>query len=155
MKKWVLFGVGGLLLVGLGVGGAMLLMKPSAPMTNAEGASLPPVVAAARPVHYYSLKPEFVVNFQETGRGKPQFMMVEMSIATHDEDVLEVIENHMPELRNDLLMLLAEQKSEVLATPDGKSALRENAIAAVDSVVAKYHGAERVDDVYLTRFVMQ
>lgn len=153
MKKMIVMGVAALLLVGASVGGSMFFMG----MFNEEPAS-----AAAGPVEeeslpeeilYYHVQPEFVVNFR--GKTRMKFMMIEMSVVTRDEEVLTVLSDHDPELRNALLLLLSEQDSEVLKTIEGKQTLQKSAMERIDEVVGKYHRNERVEDVLITRLVMQ
>lgn len=154
MKKMILMGVAALMLVGVSVG-ASLFFTGAFSKEMPAGADGEPQVEEALPeeILYYNVQPEFVVNFQ--GKTRLKFMMIEMSVATRDEEVLTVLSDHDPELRNSLLMLLSEQDSEVLKTVEGKRALQQSAIARIDEVVAKYHRNERILDVLITRLVMQ
>ena len=104
-------------------------------------------------VHYYNIQPEFVVNFK--GKSKLKFLMIEMAAATTDEKATAVIDDHTPELRNNLLMLLAEQDAEVLKTSEGKEALREQSHTIIEELVTRHYGPGRVAEVFFTRFVMQ
>ncbi|MGQ7848479.1 flagellar basal body-associated FliL family protein [Granulosicoccus sp. 3-233] len=151
MKKMILIGVGALALVGVSVGASLFLTGA----LNKE-----PVAAAAveeeplpEEVYYYNVQPEFVVNFK--GKTRVKFLMIEMVVASHDEEVPVVLSDHDPELRNSLLMLLAEQDSEVLKTAEGKQALRDSAMARIDEVVSNHYKPERILDVFITRLVMQ
>lgn len=148
---------GALLLVGASIGGTLML-SPS----KAEG----PVYADGQPVataeaiqpetmerFYYNAHPEFVINFHE--KRSPKYLMLELTAATNNEAAKNAIDDHSPELRNNLIMLFAEQKSEELKTAEGKDALREKAFAIVDELVTKHYGPNRVTDVFFTRFVMQ
>ncbi len=149
-KKMILIGGGVVLLLLATAGGTYFMMAGGEPEV-ADGAE--PEAAAAMPVFYYNIHPEFVVNFR--GKSRAKFMMVEMSVATHDEKVTAIIDDHMPELRNDLLLVLAEQDAESLKTLEGKNALREQAKVTIDELVTKHYQPESVEDVYLTRLVMQ
>lgn len=159
MKKMIMMVGGALVLVGASVGGTMFLSpKPAAPAVDADGNPLPAPAAAlplAAPLerHYYNIHPEFVVNFQN--QSAPKFLMIEMTAATSDEKAKNAIDDHIPELRNNLLMMLGEQVSDDLETTEGKDALREKAFELVEEVVAKHYGPGRVTDVFFTRFVMQ
>lgn len=152
MKKMIMMGAGALALIGISVGASVFL-------TGALKDE--PVAAAAVPeeelvpdeVHYYNIQPEFVVNFQ--GKSRSKFLMIEMVVATHDEKVIPILDDHDPELRNLLLLLLAEQDSEVLKTAEGKQALRDEARVLIDEMVAKHYIPEQVEEVFITRLVMQ
>lgn len=154
MKKIILLGFGVLALIGVSV---------SASLFFAGALNKGPEVAAALPseakaqiveeVFYHNIQPEFVVNFQ--GKTRLKFLMIEMVVATYDEKVLAVLDDHDPELRNNLLMLLAEQDSEFLKTVDGKQALRDAAVERIDELVARHYRSEQIADVFITRLVMQ
>ena len=154
MKKMIIMGVAALLLVGVSVGASLFFTGAFSKEVPAAGAA-GPVEEDPLPeeILYYNVQPEFVVNFQ--GKTRMKFMMIEMSVATRDEEVLTVLRDHDPELRNSLLMLLSEQDSEVLKTVEGKKALQKTAMERIDEVVAKYHRNERILDVLITRLVMQ
>ena len=169
MKKMILIGVGALLLIGVSVGATMFLTGAfdAAPeiaegdaaamdgATDAGAVPAPAMPAAAMPLKlfYHNVQPEFVVNFQ--GKSRVKFLMIEMVVATNDEAVLAILDDHDPELRNNLLMMLAEQDSALLKTGEGKAALREQAKTLIDGIVAKHYAPARIVDVFITRLVMQ
>ncbi len=103
--------------------------------------------------YYYSMQPEFVVNFQ--GKSRTKFLMIEMTAATHDEEVLVVLSDHDPELRNVVLDLLSEQEATQLATAEGKQVLRESALSLINEIVERHYEPEKVHDIFITRLVMQ
>ena len=169
-KKMLMLGAGALLLVGVAVGATMFLVGgKEQPVAEADDAvrkegELPPLVdieaAAALPkgplqVFYYSMQPEFVVNIGSTSAGRPAFLMTELTVATYDEGSHEAMLEHDPKLRNELLTLFAEQNPAVLQSAEGKVALRKQARDIIDEVVSTRYGAERIKDVFLTRFVVQ
>lgn len=152
MKKMIMIGGGALLLIGVSVGASLFLTgafdkEPDVAAAEEVEEALPEEVL------YHNVQPEFVVNFQ--GKTRMKFMMIEMSVATRDEQVLTVLNDHDPELRNGLLMMLSQQDSEVLKTIEGKQALQQSAIESIDALVGKYYKNERIDDVLITRLVMQ
>lgn len=152
MKKMILIAVGALALVGISVG-ASLFLTGALNKEPAAGAAMEEAEPIPEEVHYYNVQPEFVVNFK--GKTRVKFLMIEMVVASHDEEVPVILSDHDPELRNSLLMLLAEQDSEVLKTAEGKQALRDAAMARIDEVVSNHYKPERILDVFITRLVMQ
>ena len=156
MKKKILLGVIGFLGLALIVGGSV-----GASLYFTGAFNPPPDVAAAIPeedllpenTYYYNVQPEFVVNFQ--GKSRVKFLMIEMVVATHDEEVIPILTDHDPELRDTLLNLLSTQDAEVLKTVEGKQALREEAIVLIDAIVGRHYRTERVHDIFITRLVMQ
>ncbi|MFK7855405.1 MAG: flagellar basal body-associated protein FliL [Granulosicoccus sp.] len=165
IKKILMFGGGALALVGVSVGASLFFTgafdepEPALEGAAPDGQPVEPVVIVehAPPlsddVFYHNIQPEFVVNFQ--GKSRVKFLMIEMVVATHDEEILPILADHDPEIRNTLLGLLSEQDSDVLKTAEGKQTLRDDALQRIDKVVGRYYRTERIKEVYITRLVMQ
>ncbi len=106
------------------------------------------------PAIYVSFEPPFVVNF-ESG-GLVRFLQVAIQVMTRDPHVAEELKLHDPVIRNDLLLLLGNQKYETISTREGKEALQHQALEAIRHIVKANGGeAESVDSVLFTSFVMQ
>ena len=156
MKKKIVLGLVAFLGLAIIVGGSV-----GASLYFTGAFSEKPMIAAAMPeeelppenTYYYNVQPEFVVNFQGSSRVK--FLMIEMVIATHDEKVIPVLTDHDPEVRNSLLNLLSEQNAEELKTPEGKQALRDEALILIEDIVERHYEPDAVHDVFITRLVMQ
>lgn len=121
------------------------------------------------PAIYMSLKPTFVVNFEQ--EGDVRFLQVDIEIMSRHQDALDVVETHLPLIRNNFILILSAQEYKEINKPAGKEKLRQqllesingtisNEIAAVQSKEEasakepdneKYH----VQAVYFTSFVMQ
>ncbi len=156
MKQKIIYGVLGFLGLAIIVGGsvgASLFFTGAFDDKPAMAAAMPPAELPPENTYYYNVQPEFVVNFQ--GKSRVKFLMIEMVVATHDEEVVPILTEHDPELRNTLLNLLSEQDAEVLKTAEGKQALRDEALVLIDEIVGRHHKTERVHDVFITRLVMQ
>lgn len=153
MKKIILIAAGGLLFTAINIGGSALLTRALAPPMAAAVPVVPAPAPAPLEVFYHNVQPEFVVNFPDNAQA--QFLMIEMVVSTHDEKVIDILKEHDPELRNSLLMLLSEQKSQPLTTPEGKLGLREKAIETLDEMVGAHYKTGSIDDVFITRLVMQ
>lgn len=154
MKNMIVIGVGVLL---LGLTGTFAFLY----FTSSGGAGEPEAGAAAAPpppppppeVFYYDIKPEFVVNFGD--QLGVQFLMIDVSVGSHDEMVTEVVEKNSPQIRNDLLMLFSGQATQELYTDEGKNGLRAKASEVVSAVVEQHYPGGEISDLFFTRFVMQ
>ena len=150
--RWLLVIVGAVLLIVL-IGAALFL-------THAFGRSASPHVQTAAerkpsgPPLYLALDPPFVVNFQADQLVR--FLQVSVEVMSRDPQTLDLLKANDPVLRNDLLILLANQKYAVIATPAGKEQLRADALAAIRKDVGQAGGDPKlVEAVYFTSFVMQ
>ena len=156
MKKNIILGLVAFLGLAIIVGGSV-----GASLYFTGAFSDKPDMAAAIPeedlspenTYYYNVQPEFVVNFQ--GKSRAKFLMIEMVVATHDEEVIPILTDHDPEVRNSLLNLLSVQDAENLKTAEGKQALRDEALVLVEGIVGRHYETEKVHDVFITRLVMQ
>lgn len=109
------------------------------------------------PPIYFELKgadeKNFIVPLHAPGA---KLMQVGMSVMSRDQAVIDLIEKHLPRIRNDLLLLLADQEPEKLKTAKGKEKLKEEILEAVKKVVEAQGGEkEAVEDLFFTGFVMQ
>ncbi len=148
----------GLLVVNLLISGAILGLALSgqivAPIVNAEGEEDDlEGEEGIKPSFYYELKPEIVVNFP--GESRPRYMQVALTLVTHDELALEALKLHAPVMRNDLLLMLSGVDSASLMTRDGKEAMRKDSLEIIRKIMLERFESEAVEDVFLTRFVMQ
>jgi flagellar FliL protein len=146
---WLLVIIGAAVLV-VGVGAALFLTHPFGRSHGQAAADHQP----AGPPLYLALDPPFVVNFQADQLVR--FLQVSVEVMSRDPKTLELLKENDPVLRNDLLILFANQKYASLATPAGKEQLRASALAAIRKDLAQAGGdSKRVEAVYFTSFVMQ
>lgn len=134
-----------------GIGGALVL-------THAFGHSAKAAHAADRkpvgPPLYLPLDPPFVVNFQADQLVR--FLQVSIEVMSRDQKTLDLLKNNDPVVRNDLLILLGNQKYTEISTPAGKEQLRADALAAIRKDLVQAGGDPKlVEAVYFTSFVMQ
>ena len=146
---WLVIIVGAAVLV-IGLGAAFFLTRSSSAGHAKTAADHKP----AAPPLYLALDPAFVVNFQADQLVR--FLQVSVEVMSRDPKTLELLKDNDPVLRNDLLILLANQKYSVIATPTGKEQLRLDALAAIRKDLAQEGGDPKlVEAVYFTSFVMQ
>jgi flagellar FliL protein len=137
-----------------GGGGAYFAVSgPKAASVAKDGAETEEP-AAKLPAVYVKFDPPFVVNFE--AKGLMRFLQVSVEVLTRDPATAEMIKQHDPMLRNDLLMLLGNQTFEKISTREGKEELRKEALAIVAKVIETEGGdAKTVEQLYFTSFVMQ
>lgn len=136
----------------VGLGAALVLTHAfghSAKASHAAVAKKP-----TGPPLYLPLDPPFVVNFQADQLVR--FLQVSVEVMSRDQKALDLLKSNDPVVRNDLLILLANQKYSVLATPEGKEQLRAAALAVVRKDLVQAGGdSKELEAVYFTSFVMQ
>ena len=145
------------LLIVAGGGGAYFMMGnnnaeaavESADVTAEEGDA----VEVASEAYYFSLDPPFIVNF--TGKSRARFLQVSIEGLTRDATVKEDITKHLPQVRNNLVLLLSSKTYEELNTMEGKASLRKQVLKEITKILEAETGKEGVEDVFFTSFVMQ
>ena len=154
LKLIIMIVLGLLLAVGLSVGGTLYFMSRGAsekPAEEASQANAPPQRATAI---YEVLAPAFIVNFANTG-GRQRYMQVSVALMSRDQAALDALKEHMPLLRNQLVMLFSSQEFASLATPVGQEMLRQKATASVQALAEKEIGKLAIEQVLFTNFVLQ
>ena len=101
---------------------------------------------AMGPIHSLNA---FVVNLAESG-GK-RFLRVKMSLELRDQTTAEQVKKQLPRIKDKILTILSAKKFQDISTVKGKSDLRAEIAAAIDTLFSK--GA--VTNVYFTEFVIE
>lgn len=138
-------------LVALG-GGVIVYLRsvPSEqPHLTSEGEQGAPL---AEPI-YVDLAPPFTVNFR--GARGPRFLQISLQVMTREAEVEELLMQHMPAIRNQLVLLFSSQSSDELDSREGKERLIQETLETIQGVLKKASGKEGIEAVYFTSLVMQ
>lgn len=170
-NKMIMFIGAGVLLVLISVGATFFIVSKMMAGKNAEGGESKSSEAAKTvdaPPIYLPLKPNFTVNYDVNGRQR--FLQAEIALMYRDAAVAKILEEHMPSIRNSLVMILSNQNFDELQTSEGKEKLRTAALEAVQEIVtteveaAASHAKDKkeahptdanVEQLLFTQFVMQ
>jgi flagellar FliL protein len=160
--KWLLIGFGIVLLVGVSVGTSIFVMKSimSAPAEKVADKNGDTKAKAEKTKHkepkvaiYYKFDPPFVVNIQ--GQSGSRFLQLTLEAMTYDQAVTTDIDQYMPVIRNNILLLLSNLAYEQVSTLEGKQKLRADILKEIQKVLKDKIGKPGVEEVYLTSIVMQ
>ena len=102
---------------------------------------------------YVPLHPAFVVNFEN--QEKVSFLQVDIQIMTFDSKVETALKEHMPIVRNELLLLLGGKQYHEINTREGKRNLSQEAIREIQRVLEEAGAPAGIEALYFTSFVMQ
>ena len=151
----VIFGT--LTLVSVAAAAALYFAKntelAASAVATADGNDAEPAKPLQKPPIYVSLEPPFVVNFEE--QGQLRFLQADIVVTVHEEAAMQAIKDHNPRIRNNIIMLLGNQRYETLSSKEGKENLRTAVLTEIRRVVKEVSGADGADAVYFTSFVMQ
>jgi flagellar protein FliL len=101
---------------------------------------------------YIPLEQNFTANLAN-GAG---FVQLGLSLSTYyDGKVVANVKRQMTPIRSAILLVLSEQDSMLLATPQGKQALQKDLTASINTVLRDKEGFGGVDNVYFSTLVIQ
>lgn len=145
-KNLIIYSLLGILLVGFATSTTLLFLG----MGKGGGEEVP---KGPPPAVYFPLE-SMVVNFSDNGPAR--FLQVDIQLMTRDETVISAVQQHMPVIRNDVLLLLSGQSAAEIGTLAGKEKLRNQVRDAVQRILATHAGMHTgVEAIYFTSFVMQ
>jgi flagellar FliL protein len=93
----------------------------------------------------------FIVNLVENTRLGKRYLKVTMALEVSDEVKKEMVEAHMAELRDTVLLLLSSQSFAEISTMDGKLELKQALLSRINRAL----GGTVVRKLYFTEFVVQ
>jgi flagellar FliL protein len=128
-------------------GGAGFWYFNQAAATPAQAKQEPP-----KPPVFVSLE-TFTVNLQPDPA--EQFLQVDLTLQLSDEEQAKIVQQHMPEVRNRLLMLLTSKKGSQLITIEGKQQLSREISAQLEQPFTAGVTLEQAPGVFFTSFVIQ
>ncbi len=108
---------------------------------------------SGKPAQYFSFDPPLVVNFDDTQAVR--FLQLQIDVMAREEKVIEQVKQNSPAIRNNLLMLMNNRDYKTLMTREGKEALRQECLKEVQRILKKETGADGVEDLYFSSFVVQ
>lgn len=102
---------------------------------------------------YVDLYPAFVVNYG--GKGRLRFFKTDVTVHLNSEGSVDSVEDHLPFIRNNLVLLFSKQTEEALMTREGKEQLRQSALETVQAVLKSEVGNATIDNLLFTSFIIQ
>ena len=102
---------------------------------------------------YQPLDPPFIINFDD--QGMMRYLQIGLSVMARDKVVIDAVNNNMPQIRNNLILLFGNQKIELLNSNEGKEKLRAQALEQVQTILNQEIGEPGIEAIYYTAFVMQ
>lgn len=108
------------------------------------------------PPIYLPLDPPLVVTFED--RSAVRFLQLTLEVMARNQEAIDAVQAHMPVIRNNFLLLMGGRTLADLTSREGKEALRAEALAEVQRVLAENAGISdkgTVEELYFTSFVVQ
>lgn len=105
------------------------------------------------PPIYVELGEPFVVNFVEGAQIR--YLQVKIEAMTRDQVVADAVKTHLPQIRNNLVLMFSNLDYGSLASAEGKQKIRDQALLEIQNILKEETGNSGAEAVYFTSFVMQ
>ena len=150
--KILLFAGIAVVLLAIGVFAGLTLMKPDAPAETDDTAEAD--AATPAPAFYTSLHPPLVVNFKDE-LGDPHVMQITLEVMATDQVSINSVREHIPVIRNSLILLFGSSVYEEVVTREGKEQLLADGLVEVQRIMTEKVGDHEVEALYFTGLVIQ
>ncbi|MBF0218738.1 MAG: flagellar basal body-associated FliL family protein [Gammaproteobacteria bacterium] len=136
----------------------LVMMGASAGITfflfgGGGGTAAPAVEEAVVLETYYVELDTITANLIE--KRPARHVQIEAQLMTFSPTVAELLKVHMPIIRNNLNILLAEPSYEQLRTPEGKEKLRKGMLEIAQKALKEQEAMDGVEAIYFTKLIMQ
>lgn len=136
---------------GAGAGGYWYFLGRHAAASQQHVIVEQPSVVQVKPPVYTDLKP-FTVNLNDS---EGRMLYIGLSLQVSDDEAVKALNQHLPEVRNRILMMLSSQKAENLTTPQDKERLANEMRDALMAPFDTSAIAINVRQVLFTDFIVQ
>ncbi len=104
---------------------------------------------------YVSLGKPMVLNLTGGKRRRLTFLQVAADVLVKDDEAREVVEQHIPAIRHQLILVLSEQKAEDLKTPATREKIRQQLTNQVRDMIEEMTDNNDIDEILFTTFLVQ
>lgn len=102
--------------------------------------------------NYFAMDKDFTSNLRDS----VHFVQVGVAVSTpYDETVIEHLKTNEIAVRSAILMALGDTTEEQVFTSDGKRALQQRLVGAINDTLKQKEGFGGIGNVYFTSFVVQ
>jgi flagellar FliL protein len=149
--KLIIFIVAGVVLLAAIAGAVVFfLMGDSEAKKAEEAANAEPVRLEAM---YVPIENPITVNI--LGSKRERMLQVDVQIVVRSPGAKDSVTRHLPLLTNGLLQVFSAANPDTLRKPEGRDELRQKSLEKVQQLMTEQEGAETVEAILFTGFVMQ
>ncbi|MCW8878787.1 MAG: flagellar basal body-associated FliL family protein [Kangiellaceae bacterium] len=150
-KKFIIIGAAAVLLIGAGIAAFFMFSGDSASSGDETAETVED--APKEPAQYVGVPEAITSNIP--GNKRSRTVQIKMSFMVRGDDAVDTVKLHMPQLKNDVLMLVSQQSADELKTPEGRLALQQKSLETVQATLTDLVGEPTVERVLFISFVMQ
>lgn len=117
-----------------------------------HGAGAP---ATGNQTQYVHLQPAFVLNYGDNSTGRLKYIRTDVALRVMGAEAAGKVNHHQAYIRNQLVLLLSQQKESTVNDAQGREKLRQVALDEVRALLTELEGKPYVEDLYFQNFVAQ
>lgn len=152
-KMIIIIAIVVILTIGLSVGVTIFLLNSDDGGDSAGGEEEVAAEPVDLPAIYFDIKPPFVVAINVDG--KQRYLQIHMSVMGRQQSAFDVLDLHMPLIRNKLILFYSSQDFEYIQTNEGKEELRAKSKEMIQEILTQESEGDEIEQVLFTNFVMQ
>jgi flagellar protein FliL len=138
----------GLFSISSGIGGTWYVMK------DQNGEAETAVLDKKKPITFIKLE-TFTVNLQSEDHEQHRYLQVELAVKVSKTNVIDIIKEKMPEIRNQILILLSSKNATEISNSEGKQQLSQDIAEAIRLNIEHDMLQDDIKDVLFTSFIIQ
>lgn len=104
---------------------------------------------------YVKISKGMVLNYGEPSLNRLKYIKIALNARVANAEAAEIIEYHMPAIKDRLVTIFSSQDEATIRSPDGKEQIRQSALAELQKMIKEEHGEPVIDDLLFGRFVVQ
>ncbi|MDQ7050957.1 MAG: flagellar basal body-associated FliL family protein [Enterobacterales bacterium] len=89
------------------------------------------------------------------GAKRSRTIQIKLNFLVRSSAAKDLVKQHMPQLKNDILMLVSQKKADDLKLPEGRIKLQQEALETVQKTLKDITGESTIEKVLFVSFVMQ
>tara|TARA_R100000306_G_scaffold62596_1_gene75206 strand:- start:22337 stop:22786 length:450 start_codon:yes stop_codon:yes gene_type:complete len=110
---------------------------------------------ALKQVAYIDMKPSFVLNYGQEPSERVRYLKVDVALRTDTDQAAALVNQHMPMLRNELVLLFSKQTQDAMGSSAAKDALRLEALTLLNAGLEKETTKKPITDLLFNNFIVQ
>jgi len=104
---------------------------------------------------YVKISQGMVLNYGEPSLNRLKYIKIGLNARVANAEEAEIIEYHMPAIKDRLVTIFSSQDEVTIRSPEGKEKIRQAALAELQALIKKEQGEPIIDDLLFGRFVVQ
>ena len=85
------------------------------------------------PAIYSTLRPTFILNFEDIS--KARYVQIDMDVMSRDQHSIDLVQEHSPVIRNNIIAILSSQTFAELNTRAGKEKLQASLLKSINETI--------------------